>query len=358
VKKFSKFYIKETDSIKKASNKMSNFGLRCLVVLDINDFYLGTLSSGDIRKSVIKGVKINESIKNIYQKKSYFLKKGKYKIKNFNSTLIKKKIDIIPVINDKNKIYNIISQDNSVSRKKIHTKSKQKKNYSVLIMAGGKGNRLAPFTHVLPKPLIPINKKTLIEHILDELKKNGVRNISFAVNYKSKTLISFLEETKKNYFKISFVKEQKPLGTIGILKKIYKKFKKNILVTNCDTIIKFDYDKILSHHVKNNYGITMVLAKKKQKLSYGSCILTAKNELISINEKPNISYVANTGFFFIKKEFAKYIPSNKYFDATNLFEKCLKNDEKIGTYLINENNWLDVGQWKEYQEASEKLKIN
>ena len=142
------------------------------------------------------------------------------------------------------------------------------------------------------------------------------------------------------------------------MSKIYKKFEKNILITNCDTIIKYDYSKIFEYHKKNNYGITIVLAKKKQKLSYGSCELSKKNkELLSIKEKPNISYVANTGFFFIKRELAKLIPKNNYFDATSLFEKCLKKGQKIGTYTLNENNWLDVGQWKEYLHASEKLKI-
>tara|TARA_Y100001970_G_scaffold294342_1_gene451062 strand:+ start:8449 stop:9522 length:1074 start_codon:yes stop_codon:yes gene_type:complete len=350
------FFIRNNSSIKLASNKMSKFGLRCLVVLDVKNRYLGTLSTGDIRKSLIKGSKVQDKIKKIYQKKSFFIKYKKNKNYNYKKILLKKKLDLIPILDKNYRVINVISQDIFIDKKKKINKKKQ--NYSVLIMAGGKGTRLAPFTHVLPKPLIPINKKTLLEHILDELKKNGVNKISFAVNYKSKTLIAYLDEIKKKKFKINFFKEHKPLGTIGILSKIYKKFEKNILIANCDTIIKYDYSKIFEYHKKNNYGITIVLAKKKQKLSYGSCELSKNNkELLSIKEKPNISYVANTGFFFIKKEFAKLIPKNNYFDATSLFEKCLKKGEKIGTYTLNEKNWLDVGQWKEYLHASEKLRI-
>lgn len=240
-------------------------------------------------------------------------------------------------------------------RKKIKGKIKK---YSVLVMAGGQGTRLAPFTHVLPKPLIPINKKTLIEHILDEIKKNHVKKVFFSVSNKSKTLISYLEELEKRNFKMTFFKENKPLGTIGILSKIYNKLERDILITNCDTIIKFNYNKIFEHHKKNNNGITLVLAKKHQKLSYGSCqIKKNSNELISIKEKPSISYIANTGFFFVRRDLAKLIPKNSYFDATSFIEKCINRGLKVGTFLIKEKNWLDVGQWKEYQYASEKLKI-
>ncbi len=352
----NRFFVKKNDTIKLASNKMSKFGLRCLVVLDVKNKFLGTLSSGDIRKSFIKGIKAKDKIKGIYQKKSFFIKYQKNKSYNFKKIFLEKKKDLIPILDTNKKVIDVISQDIFI-RKKTKIK-KKRQNYSVLIMAGGKGTRLAPFTYVLPKPLIPINKKTLIEHILNELKKNGVNKISFAVNYKSKTLISYLDEIKRKKFKINFFKEHKPLGTIGILSKIFKKFEKNILVANCDTIIKYDYNKIFEYHKKNDYAITVVLAKKKQKLSYGSCELNKKNrELISIKEKPNISYIANTGFFFIKREFAKLIPKNNYFDATSLFEKCLNKGQKIGTYTLNEKNWLDVGQWKEYLHASEKLKV-
>ena len=226
-------------------------------------------------------------------------------------------------------------------------------------MAGGKGTRLLPFTHVLPKPLIPINKKTLIEHILDQLKFNGVNNVSLSINYKSKTLISFLDEIKKKNFKINYFKEERPLGTIGILGKINKKLKKNILITNCDTIIKYDYRKILNFHEKEKYAITLVLAKKKQYLPYGVCnVKKSSNELISIKEKPHITYLANTGFYFLDRKVAKYIPKNKFYNFNELIQKCLNNNEKIGTFTISENNWLDVGQWKEYQIALNKLKIN
>ena len=211
-------------------------------------------------------------------------------------------------------------------------KNKRKiQKYSVLVMAGGRGTRLAPFTHVLPKPLIPINKKTLIEHILDEIKKNHIKKVFFSVNNKSKTLTSYLEELEKRNFKMTFFKENKPLGTIGILSKVYDKLERDILITNCDTIIKYDYNKIFEHHKKNNNGITLVLAKKIQKLSYGLC--------------------------FVRRDLAKLIPKNSYFDATSFIEKCIKRGLKVGTFLIKEKNWLDVGQWKEYQFASEKLKI-
>ena len=356
MRNLKKFFIKKNTTIKSASNKMSKDGNRCLIVVDDDNSFLGTLSTGDIRKFITNGNKITSKINDVYQKNPFFIRNNT-KIKNYKNYFIKKKLDLIPVINESKKIIDIITNEKFLIKKKKINKKNQ--NYSVIIMAGGKGTRLAPFTHVLPKPLIPVNKKTLIEHIFFQLKKNGIKNINISVNYKSKTLIAFLEEMKKTNFKINFIKEKKPLGTIGILRKTYKNVKKNILITNCDTIIKCDYNQILKHHVRSNFCITLVLANKKQRLPYGACEINRNsNELVSLSEKPNISYVANTGFFFLKKEIIKLIPKGKFYNATDLIRKCLLKGKKIGVFLINEKKWLDVGQWKEYEDASNKLKIN
>ena len=182
---------------------MTKFGLRCLIVLNKNNIFLGTLSTGDIRKCLTRGLSLSESIKKIYQKKPIFLKENNSKKKNIKKLFINKNIDIIPVINKHRQVSQVITYKQILADKKKKLQSKLL-NCSVLIMAGGRGTRLAPFTHVLPKPLIPLNKKTLIEHILDQFKINGAKRVSLSVNYKSKTLISFLDEISQNYFKINF----------------------------------------------------------------------------------------------------------------------------------------------------------
>lgn len=221
-------------------------------------------------------------------------------------------------------------------------------------MAGGKGLRLMPYTSVLPKPLLPINSKPTIQHILDKFLKYSPKNIFVTMNYKSVILNSYLNEIKKSLKKnlILPVKENRPLGTFGSLFSIKNKLSEDFFLTNCDTIINLDYEELYSYHKKNNNDITIVTAIKKTVIPYGVCKI--KNNNFEMQEKPKFIYNANTGFYIIKRNCLNILKKLSYMDFNDFLVICQKQGKKIGLYKIKEKNWIDIGQMGSYRENLNK----
>jgi dTDP-glucose pyrophosphorylase/predicted transcriptional regulator len=348
-----KFLIKPSAKIKAALSQLSKSGERCLVVIDDQKKLLGTLSDGDVRKSILKGSSLNSKIEKIYQKKPIFVIKNNYSISKIKEIFINKRIDLIPVLNKNMKIYNIIYFQNIFNNKK-HIKDYKKNLTEIVIMAGGKGSRLEPFTNVLPKPLIPINDKPIIEHILDIFQKQKFVNFNITINFKSKILKAFFSEMS-NKPKISFIEENKPLGTAGSIKNISKKTNKPFIVSNCDTIINLNYGELLNFHNINKNSLTLVASKKEFTIPYGNCELDKKGNLKNLKEKPKANYFINVGLYVINPQLLKIIPKNKHFDMTDLITVAKKKGNQIGVYPIEEKYWTDVGQWNEYRKAVDKM---
>ena len=221
-------------------------------------------------------------------------------------------------------------------------------------MAGGKGTRLNPFTNVLPKPLIPINGKPVIKIIIDRLIKYKFDNFHISLNEKSKILKAYFYE--QNFkAKINFILENKKLGTVGALSLIKKNLTDAFLVVNCDTLVKADYNELYHFHKKNKYDLTVVGCVKNQTIPYGVCQLNKSGEIISINEKPNHNFIANTGMYIMNKETTKLIPHNKSMDMDKLINKILNKDGRIGLFPIGHEAWNDIGTWPEYEKTTKKL---
>jgi len=337
------YIIKNSNSISQALKKMERFGIRTLLVVDQNKKYLGTLASGDIRRSLIKNSKLSTKIENIYKKKTIFLKNKKYNLNNTKNLFIKNRIDIIPIINSKSKIIDVLNYyELSLKTKKTNIKRYIPK-VGVVIMAGGRGTRLLPYTKVLPKPLLPINNKTLIEHVIDQFTGHKIKNFVFTINYKALVFKAFFEELNPS-IKYRYIEEKKPLGTAGSLSKLKKEFK-NYFITTCDTVIKTDYNKIFNYHQKNNSDITIVSAEISNKLPYGELKYIKKNQSVEFKEKPTYKHEVNTGVYLIKSKVFDLIPKNKFFDMNTLINKASKSGKKISLFKVNKKAWKDFGNF-------------
>jgi|TARA_B100001964_G_scaffold243056_1_gene319841 dTDP-glucose pyrophosphorylase len=345
--------IKPNANIKSALKQLSKTGHKCLVVVDKKNRLLGTLSDGDVRKALLKGRFHKDSINEFYQKKPKFLRRENYTLRQAKDIFIKKRIEVIPILGRSRKVLEILTFDNIFKKGKndqnIKTYSK-----TVVIMAGGKGTRLEPFTNVLPKPLIPINEKPVIEHIIERFIKNKVYNFFITLNYKSKILRAYFQEMKPKY-KLSFSEEPKPLGTAGGLRLLEKKLKKPFLVTSCDTIININFDNLMSFHVSNKNDLTLVASSKEYIIPYGTCKLNNKGHLQNIIEKPKLDFFVNIGLYVLNPTLIKLIPKNKLFDMPDLIKLVKKKNKQIGVYPVEDESWIDVGQWSEYHKAIEKL---
>jgi dTDP-glucose pyrophosphorylase len=348
---YKNLLINSNATIKDALKQLSKSGEKCLIVVDKKNKLLGTLTDGDVRRVILKGKLLKDKINNIYNKNPIHLIRGKYSLGQTKNIFLKEKIDVIPIIDNSLKVVDIVvftdlyKKNNNQQRKFVK---------SLVIMAGGKGTRLEPFTTVLPKPLVPINGKPIIELIIEKFLENKVSNFIITLNYKSKILKAFFQEMKPK-LNLSFIDEPKPLGTAGALSLLGNKIKKPFLVTNCDTIINVDTDDLLSFHVTNNNDLTLVASAKEYVVPYGTCKLTKKGYLQNILEKPKFDFLVSIGLYVINPNLIRLIPKNKTFNMIDLIQLAKRKKKQIGVYPIDDESWIDVGQWSEYRKAVDRL---
>ena len=299
---------------------------------------IGALSDGDIRRAILKNFNLKDKIEKYYRRKPYkvFKELNKNEILDI---LMKKQISIIPLVNKQNKIIKIYSKKNLINHKTYSN--------SVIIMAGGKGLRMKPFTNWFPKAMLPFNSSTIIEEIIRKFEKEGFKRFNITTGFKSDILKKYFSTSK--YRNVKLFREKTPMGTIGGIKKIEKKISDVFFLTNCDTLIDLDYKNLIDYHNYNKNFITLVSAIYKNKINYGVCKTDKNDNLKKIDEKPDLNFLVNTGFYVMNKKILKKIPKNKYFDTTDLINKCIKSKIKIGIYPIDISKWRDVGNWEDYK---------
>jgi dTDP-glucose pyrophosphorylase len=335
-------------TIRQAMKHLSQSGEKCVVIVDKKKILLGTLSDGDLRKAILNGYLMSDSIQQIYQSKPTVLIDGEYKEEDVKRIFTQHRFDLIPVINNHRELIDIILWDEILKDGKKD--QRERLNVPVVIMAGGKGSRMQPFTKVLPKPLIPIHEKPIIEHIIERFTEIGCSDFHLTVNYKGKILKAYFEELDPEY-NVTFVDEKDPLGTAGSLKYLNGKFDKAFFVTNCDIIVKADYVTIYEFHKKNNYDITLVASTKEYVIPYGTCELDDSGHLSHINEKPKYDFLINTGLYILNPGILNLIPENKFYHITHLIEDAKKQNKKVGVFPMSEDSWIDIGQWAEYKKV-------
>ena len=334
-------------TIRQAMKALDKTAEKCLLVVNENRKLLGTITDGDLRRSILAGVKFSEDISSGYNKAPTVIIKEKYTTEEAKQLLLDLKLDLIPVV-DRNRM--VVDY---VTWSKIGGKSQSKKslgNVPVVIMAGGKGTRMEPFTKILPKPLVPVHEKPIIEHIIDRFTALGCSDFYLTVNYKGRILKAYFEELQHDYG-INFVEEQEPLGTAGSLRFLDGKFNQPFFVTNCDIIIKGDYASLYEFHQKGCYDITLVASAKEYIIPYGTCELNGEGHLSHINEKPHYDFLINTGLYVLNPNVLKLIPENKFYHITHLIEDAKSQGKKVGVFPIDDDAWIDIGQWAEFQKA-------
>jgi dTDP-glucose pyrophosphorylase len=319
-----------------------------LVVVDEDLKLLGTLSDGDLRKAILSKYNLSDNISRIFKKDPIFVDDNQHSTSNAKDKLIKNKIDMVPVVDSNRKLTNIIYLKDFLSEP-----VKEKIKIPLIVMAGGKGTRLAPFTDILPKPLIPVNGKTVIERIIGGFADFGIEDISLIVNFKSEILKAYFSELNPSY-KVNFIIENKPLGTIGGVNLVNLKSNKSFFLTNCDVLINVNYSDLYTHHKNSKNDLTLVASTKQFTNPYGVCSLDTDGNLKGIAEKPSSESLVNTGLYVVNTSVLSLIPKNKPFNATDLIEELIKGKKRVGIYPIDETQWSDVGQWDEFRKTIEK----
>ena len=327
---------------------------KVLFVVDRDSKLLGALTDGDIRRYLLNGRSLDDNIVNLYNRNPIFVLAGEDSQDNLKKLFLKYKIEVIPILDANCKVINIASWEKVFSDKSKYI-ARKRINVPVVIMAGGKGTRLDPFTKILPKPLIPIGDKPIIELIMDKFHEFGMRDFYITLNHKSKMIKAYFEEFKTKY-KITYIDEEKPLGTAGGLRYLPSKVNGTIFVSNSDILIEEDYEKILKFHKSNRNEITIVASVKNYNIPYGVCEIEKGGILREIKEKPNLSFLVNTGMYVINSDVLSKIPEGEFYHITQLIEDIKCSGKRVGVFPISENAWMDVGGWGKYKETLERFK--
>lgn len=346
-----RFLILHTHSIRQAMEQLEKTEEKTLFVVDDDSKLLGSLTDGDIRRWILSDGDLKVKVSRICNREPYTVEEG-YGLEQVRGQMLAGNLGCVPVINSQRNVVHLLFWK-EVFQGGIASKPKRRLNLPVIIMAGGKGTRLAPFTSVLPKPLIPVGDRTVIEIIIDQFLPYGLDQFHLSVNYKSKILKSFFEELAPSY-SIAYLEEDEPRGTAGCLRALYSTAPESLIVTNCDVIIQADYAELVSFHTDNDYDLTLVASLKDYPIPYGVCELEKGGSLARINEKPSFSFLVNTGMYIVRRDRLGLIPDHRC-DMTDLIEYIKVAGGRIGVFPIGENSWIDTGEWAEYRKALDSL---
>lgn len=345
---FTPLLIGRSLTIRQAMEQLEKTAQKVLFIVDDGNRIFGSLTDGDIRRWILSGGSIEAPVESSCHKQPYTVEEN-YDLEKVRGRMLERNLSCVPVVNRGMEILGLLFWDEVFKGEPLQRRARTL-DVPVIIMAGGKGTRLDPFTKVLPKPLIPIGEKTVIEIIIDSFLKYGVNHFFISVNYKSKIIKSFFEELAPPYT-VEFIEEEIPLGTAGSLRLLQDRIASNFVLTNCDIIITADYPDLIEFHLKNRHDITVVASMKHYRIPYGVCSIENGGKLKVINEKPEYNFLVNTGMYVIGGSALRHIPERQMFHVTELIEKVQQSGGNVGVFPIGDNAWIDTGEWSEYQKA-------
>jgi dTDP-glucose pyrophosphorylase len=337
-KNIEKITLNGEETILFALKKMDILERKLLIILK-DDKFIGLLSIGDIQRAIIKNLSLETRVIEIIRDdiRVAWSDDNNEKIR---AEMIEERIECMPVIDRNNNLVDVIFWEDIVGGK---IDLLEKINLPVVIMAGGEGARLKPLTNILPKPLIPVFEKTIIEDIMDQFVKAGCNEFFISVNYKAEMIKQYLHNLNNPTYHFQFFQEEKPLGTAGSLYMLSDKISSTFFVTNCDIIVKQDLGEVYKYHRDNENDITIVVALKHYQIPYGTIESGANGILTSLTEKPEITFKINSGIYILEPETLSQIPRDEFFHITDLILKLKRKGGRVGIFPISEKSWLDYG---------------
>ena len=223
-----------------------------------------------------------------------------------------------------------------------------------VILAGGKGTRLKPYTTVFPKPLMPIGDKPILEIIIRQLKSHGINEIIMAVGHLAELIMAFFNDGSKYGIKIKYSREDHPLGTAGPLALLKEDLNEPFLLMNGDILSTIDYSNLVNYHKKNEATATIALKRRDIKIDFGIVEMDDSNVIKNYIEKPTIDYLVSMGIYVFEPEILEYITPNEKLDFPDLIKQLISNGETINGYVYD-GYWLDIGRPDDYERANREI---
>lgn len=330
-------------SLLDAMKQMDEVKVKILLVFE-GEHFEGLITIGDIQRAIIKNIALKDPVSRILNKNKIYgyQSEGEDSIRE---KMRKMRAEVMPILDEQGELVDVWFWSDLF--KKAELTQREKINLPVVIMAGGKGTRLKPITNVIPKPLVPIGEKTILETILDQFEEIGCTKFYMSVNYKADIMKYYLSQLDHHY-DIEFFQEDKPLGTIGSVSLLRGKITTPFFVSNCDSINEQDYRDVYDYHVSNHNDLTIVTMVKSFKIPYGVIETGEDGLMTALSEKPELTYQVNTGVYILDPSCIEEIPKGEYFHITHLMEKIKARGGRVGCFPVSEHAWKDMGEWPEY----------
>lgn len=344
--KVGKHILNVNESVKAAMQAINGLGLDgVLFITNDTNQLIGSLTDGDLRRGFMDNLDFETPLKDFIQSTPKKLVKNQFSFSEVEE-LKKSGVKIIPIINDKEEVVDVLNFRVQRTVLPLHG----------FIMAGGEGKRLRPLTLDTPKPLLKIGDKPIIEYNIDRIISFGVKNIDISINYLGDQLVDYFKDGSNKKSHIKYVKEDKPLGTIGSILLAEEFTEDTILVMNSDLLTNIDYADMYKSFVKNDADMTVAATTYNVDVPYAVMeVENGGNNVVSLREKPRYTYFSNAGIYILKKEILNLIPEGEFYDITDLMEALLKNNKKITTYAIP-GYWLDIGKPEDFKKAEKDIK--
>lgn len=322
-----------------------------LLIVEQNGYYHSLLSIGDVQRAIIRGTPLDAPVSEALRVVVTVCTtdNSAAEVKN---EMVSRRTEFMPVLDEAQNLADVVFWDeifdsgNSLPATPF--------NIPVVVMAGGKGSRLAPITNIIPKPLVPIGDKPIVEAIIEQFVKHGCDRFILSVNHKAEMIESYFGSLNPSYG-VEFVQEQHPMGTAGSLSLLKDKIDSTFFVSNCDILVEQDFGEVLEFHRSNKNEITVVAALRSFNIPYGTVRSDDEGLLTAITEKPQLNYFVNSGMYLIEPHIIDEVPVGEFTHITDLMQTVTDRGGRVGVFPVSENSWMDIGEWPEYQKTVKRL---
>lgn len=342
---YKEHLIQTGTTIKEALYVLNNLAEDAITfVVDCEDKLLGALTDGDIRRGLMSDVALEQPVDDIIQPNPRYIRKCDYdleKVIEYRENYFR----IIPILDENDCIINVINFNELKSYLPV----------DVVIMAGGKGTRLRPLTKDIPKPLLEVGGKPILEHNIRRLAKYGMDDFWISVNYLGEQIEQHFGNGNGQNLCIEYIWENEPLGTAGAMSKV-KNFKHDyVLLTNSDLLTNLDYEEFFLKFIDKGADMAVVTIPYNVDVPY-AVLETSNGHIMNFKEKPTYTYYSNGGIYLMKRKVVDYIPHDKFYNTTDLMKKLIEDGKKVFSYP-HSGYWLDVGKHEDFEKAQEDIKV-
>ena len=331
------------ESIISVFKRMDTQDVRLLCVME-KGAYRGIVSAGDIQRAIIANRGLDTPVGNVLREEIR-VAHSEDTFEFVKSMMLQFRTEFMPVLNEAGELADVYFWDEVFPTEGPEV---GQIDLPVVVMAGGKGKRLKPFSTILPKPLFPLGDKTILEVILDRFRDCGCGRFFLSLNYKADFIRSYLEQLEENPYEVEYFQESQPLGTAGSLHLVRDKIEETFFVSNCDIVVSTDYSEMLECHREHGNEITLVAALKHIQIPYGTVETGEGGVLEGFEEKPELTYLINAGLYLLEPHLLAEVPEDQVFHVTDLIDLVRKRGGKVGVFPVSENSWCDIGEWHEY----------